>query len=404
MGYYLAHFGELEKIDLLTRVTAHNNIGLIYAGLEDIENAEKEYLLGIALLDDSPELAIISTRLHNNFADILNKSGRKDEALEHYLIAQEKLQLQTDLLVESMLENSLGRLYSDIGAYNEALLAFHKGLGIARAVDGYSHLRHLTKGLATLHERFGNLDSAYSYLSMSKAYEDSLKLRKLTESLLAQELKSEFNVEKSQFLQIYEKNKKYFFIAISFSFLLIIAFYFRAFINRRRLQKIEIEKSRLEQVVEEASEEASKLKGKVEHSQKELTLMSMQSIRKDEMIKTLSESVFMKDMDLFNKPDELQIIINGLKSNRSEHALADFEYRFGNIYIGFFEKLMEKVPSLTAKERRVCAFLKLQLTTKEISLITGQSTRAIEMARIRIRRKLNLTNSSTNLYDYFLDF
>ena len=404
MGYFLLYYGEIESIDLLTKVIVNNNLGLIYAGLEDMESAEKYYRSAITLLDDSPGLGIIAAKLYNNLADILNKSGRKDEALEHYLIAKKKLLLQPDLLVESMLENSLGRLYSDIGAYQDALMAFHKGLAIAKKVDGYSHLHHLSKGLANLHERSGYLDSAYTYLSMSKAYEDSLKLRKLTESLLAEELKSNFNMEKSQLLKIYENNKKFFFIAISFSILLVLGFYIRALIIRKRLQSTEIEKLRLEQVADESSAEARKLKEKVEQTQKELALLSIQNIRKDEMIKALSKSAFMNDEDLLNKNNELKVFINGLKSNGSERALLDFEYRFGNIYIGFFEKLMEKIPSLSPKERRICAFLKLQLTTKEICLITGQSSRAIEMARIRIRRKLKLTNSNANLNDYFLNF
>jgi hypothetical protein len=43
----------------------------------------------------------------------------------------------------------------------------------------------------------------------------------------------------------------------------------------------------------------------------------------------------------------------------------------------------------------------LDMTTKEISSITGQSIRAIEIARIRLRKKLNLTQSDTSLFEYF---
>jgi DNA-binding CsgD family transcriptional regulator len=65
---------------------------------------------------------------------------------------------------------------------------------------------------------------------------------------------------------------------------------------------------------------------------------------------------------------------------------------------------MRDFPTLTLNERRLCAFLKLQMTTKEIASLTGQSIRAVELARTRLRKKLQLTNSEINLYDFILNY
>jgi DNA-binding CsgD family transcriptional regulator len=54
-------------------------------------------------------------------------------------------------------------------------------------------------------------------------------------------------------------------------------------------------------------------------------------------------------------------------------------------------------PNLTLNEKRLCAFLRLDMTSKEISAITGQSVRAIEQARIRLRKQLGLTNQQVSL-------
>jgi len=45
---------------------------------------------------------------------------------------------------------------------------------------------------------------------------------------------------------------------------------------------------------------------------------------------------------------------------------------------------------LTVNEKRLCAFLRLNLTTKEIAAITHQSIKSINMARFRMRKKMNL--------------
>jgi DNA-binding CsgD family transcriptional regulator len=74
------------------------------------------------------------------------------------------------------------------------------------------------------------------------------------------------------------------------------------------------------------------------------------------------------------------------------------------VHKSFFDKLTVDYPSLTPKERRLCALLYLDLTTKEICQITGQSLIAIENARTRLRKKFDLTNEKINLSTYLTTF
>lgn len=68
----------------------------------------------------------------------------------------------------------------------------------------------------------------------------------------------------------------------------------------------------------------------------------------------------------------------------------EFSLRFKEVHPEFVEKLTKKHPDLTPNEVKICSFLKLNMSTKEISALTGQSVAAIEMARFRIRRKLGI--------------
>ncbi len=62
--------------------------------------------------------------------------------------------------------------------------------------------------------------------------------------------------------------------------------------------------------------------------------------------------------------------------------------------------LIQRFPDLSPNEQRLCAFLKLNLATKEISSMTGQSPRAIEMARFRLRKKLGISTQDVNLITF----
>ena len=60
------------------------------------------------------------------------------------------------------------------------------------------------------------------------------------------------------------------------------------------------------------------------------------------------------------------------------------------VHEDFYDALNKKFPDLTPNEKRLCAFLRLNMTTKEISAITHQSVQSINMARFRLRKKMNM--------------
>ena len=68
----------------------------------------------------------------------------------------------------------------------------------------------------------------------------------------------------------------------------------------------------------------------------------------------------------------------------------------------FFENLLKEYPTLTKNERKLCTFIHMNLSTKEIAQITHQSSDSINVARSRLRQKFGLTNSNMSLIA-FLD-
>jgi DNA-binding CsgD family transcriptional regulator len=67
-----------------------------------------------------------------------------------------------------------------------------------------------------------------------------------------------------------------------------------------------------------------------------------------------------------------------------------FLARFKEVYHDFYDTLTSRYPTLTTGDIKICALLKLNFTTKEISEIEIISIRTVENKKYRIRKKLEL--------------
>jgi hypothetical protein len=97
---------------------------------------------------------------------------------------------------------------------------------------------------------------------------------------------------------------------------------------------------------------------------------------------------------------EIIAILSDLKQRENAINWKEFELRFDKLNPNFYANLFNDFPNLTTNDKRLAAFIKLNLTTKEISNITKQSTNSIDVAKTRLRKKVNL-NSKIDLYQVF---
>lgn len=81
-------------------------------------------------------------------------------------------------------------------------------------------------------------------------------------------------------------------------------------------------------------------------------------------------------------------LIDGYLSDESDWEKSE-EY-FNVIYDGLLEKLKSMYPGISKTDMKICVYTKLNLSTKEIADIMNISVRSVEMARYRLRKRLNL--------------
>jgi tetratricopeptide (TPR) repeat protein/DNA-binding CsgD family transcriptional regulator/uncharacterized membrane-anchored protein YhcB (DUF1043 family) len=132
------------------------------------------------------------------------------------------------------------------------------------------------------------------------------------------------------------------------------------------------------------------IEGELDGKKRELASKLLFLNQKNELITRLIKRLQEIQQSPDNSNDELVSIVNELRIDAPQSNWKEFETQFTQVHPGFYQRLYEKHPELTSYEQRICAFLRMNLNTKEISAITGRSAKSIEVTRSRIRHKLNL--------------
>ena len=109
----------------------------------------------------------------------------------------------------------------------------------------------------------------------------------------------------------------------------------------------------------------------------------------------------MKDDEL---QKELARICGDLKDTKKRDEWMEIKSFVPKFESDFYRNLIQAYPSLTLNERRLCVFLNMSLTTKEISDITRQSVQSINTARGRLRRKLGINGDNISMQEFLSKF
>jgi DNA-binding CsgD family transcriptional regulator len=86
----------------------------------------------------------------------------------------------------------------------------------------------------------------------------------------------------------------------------------------------------------------------------------------------------------------------------NQHQKKIFESYFEEVHAGFFERLKEKFPQLSPKDLTLCAYIRMNMSTKEIATLLNISDRGVEISRYRLRKKLGITRE-VNLSTFLLN-
>ncbi|OEK08975.1 LuxR family transcriptional regulator [Flavivirga aquatica] len=141
-----------------------------------------------------------------------------------------------------------------------------------------------------------------------------------------------------------------------------------------------------------------KLRQDVENKNRELGISTMSLIKKNEFLNSIKKELQKVD-DSNNLKHVIKIIDRNL-NNTDDWNL--FQEAFNNVDKDFLKKIKSLHPTLTSNDLRLCAYLRLNLSSKEIAPLLNISPRSVEVKRYRLRKKMSLSHESS-LTDYILE-
>jgi len=178
---------------------------------------------------------------------------------------------------------------------------------------------------------------------------------------------------------------------------------------KRKRKEFEAEKAKqdikmLEQERLIARQRQQLLEAELSSQGKQLANLSLNVYTKEKVIEGLKESLIAHKMKSSGNARDMDALLRQIESASSNiEFLNIYQKNFDLIHEHFFRNLRERYPALTSNDLKLCALLRLNMSTKDIANFTNMSVRGVETARYRLRRKLGLSTEKS-LIEFFIDF
>ena len=169
-------------------------------------------------------------------------------------------------------------------------------------------------------------------------------------------------------------------------------------------EKRELEKQHSEQEIMKLQNE--KLHAEISHKNMQLADSTLSIIKKNEVLIEIKNELEKQKEELGARYparylQRLTTLIDKNISNDNDWEM--FEALFDQAHENFFKRLKQSFPDLTQSDLKLCAYLKLNLSSKEIAPLLNISIRGVEIRRYRLRKRLALA-SDENLVAYIMQF
>ncbi len=279
---------------------------------------------------------------------------------------------------------NLAQVYTEAGENDSAILVLNGLLDLNQQLKSMKYADMIYYNLAYAYEQKGDYKSALDYCSRFISVNDSVIRELANQKLLEMQTKYEVDIKNEQ-IKLLEKERqltqqRYISLAIGLLLVILVSLY----VIRHKHRKAKEKQLRYEAEIMEATD-------KIGTKQRELTLKAMQISQQENNLSFLRDQLESFRGEHPEARETVQGLLSHINLQLKQNAFNDFEKYFIEVHPEFYSKLKQKFVELSQNELRVCALLRLNLSTKQIADITGRSVRSVESTRTSIRKKMGLT-------------
>lgn len=443
-AYRLSLQNTNESLRLYEKLKDNVGISKAYNCLGSFYKYQLNYNKALEFYDMGLELSLVENdvgglaQTYKNIGAIHHIEGNYDLALDNY---DRSLQLNKEIRVSknvAVLLGNIGQVLLELGKFEEAYAHFsesqtiNSAIGFSKgvasqyvnissyfelkgqfdlAIDNLSKAYYLlneigrvkdiidiSRKLGELNYKIGQYKKAYNYQQEYQSISDSISNVKMTENIYPQENAYKGERRLDNFTNAKQKNLIRNYAIFGVIGLLLVIIYFLYNKQRSKMRQHLLESKNMEL-------EKNQIESDLAMKNKELATFALYIAKKNQLLKVVIGKLerAKPDLNVINIP-KIESVISSLRETADSDAWDEFEIRFTNVFDSFYENLQNSYPDITMNEKRLAAFLRLDMTSKEISSITNQSLHSINVARTRFRKKLNLSNKDIKLATFLSKF
>ena len=376
---------EINSLPLIKR--QYNNIAVVYGDLQNYDTAIVFLRQALSINTKLGDKLGQGTNIMNIGYDQMNTGDYSDALLSF----QQSLDLFTGLnnrihMAECYI--NFGFCYYTDNRIDESIPYFKKALHEGQDNGYYRIIAPAAKMLNKIYTARKDTLNAYKYVMLENLAGDSLFA--FQKQKLLSKIELQYNYEKQEFKRQRDQQTKNTIILIIILSLVAGLVILGLILSKHRLRSkfVLLEKEKVE--------------SELDIKNRELTVNLISLIKKNEMLSDVSNKLVQleKSAKGIEAKEAITSISQEMRNRTHDKMLNEFSQRFQEVHAGFYEKLLKSYPDLTQNELKLCAFLRLNMSTKDISEITGQQLSTVDQARYRLRKKLGIANSEINLVTF----
>jgi len=405
LGLFLTHEKDYEKVeklylkilssrkkikDLDGEMYAYNQLINLFLNTGDLYNSNEFYKEAVILYNQVKSESGIPEKsyLQRNYGYIFLQYGTRYFIENEFNIALDYLYKTKTILAGfpdelPFIDSMISRCFLGLKDYKNAEISALKNLSSKSLSTNQKKINYnVLQSVYSQKDDFDNLIKVKDSLIKMSGIVNTSKIRgafsKLETQILLSKKQSELNESKIKY-------NTYLFILIIGSVLLVFSLsYMRVNYNYQKERNIRLE----------AEKDVSKTK--LEKKQLELVSKTNFIAQRNNYLDILKHSVLKqkgKNKDSEKVSFEIEREIDRIIG--SEKIFENFESQFTEVYPEFFKVLVLKYGKLSQTDLRLCAYIKMNQSTNEISQITGVSIRTVETQRYRLGKKIKLLDSES---------
>ncbi|MDC6405601.1 MULTISPECIES: tetratricopeptide repeat protein [Maribacter] len=353
------------------------------------EKALEYHYKSITHFEKNPSIAL--TREYNNIGAVFDDMENFGKAKSYYSLALQHSEKYGEPQLKGLILRNLGEMAMVEKNYNQAEEYMQQAMVIANSTGNIERLIRSYGKMAEIKAATNNFKSAYEYRTKYNQLYDSLKGVEVTERINNLEIKYQTEKKEAEIALQQEEIKtlsqeveisnlkKGLYAGGMASALTVSGLLFFGF--RQRIKKNKIEREKQEAIYQQ----------EIEHKQKELASQTLHLVQKNTFIQELMENL----ENIKNSPEKFKmefrrIVMLLKKENASDKDWEVFKSYFAEVHNDFDQKLKTIYPDISEKEIRLAAFLRMNLTTKEIAATLNVLPDSILKSKYRLKKKLGL--------------